>query len=109
MSEELYDGLLEPIPPDPAMAKNYVELLALLKEQRKLAERGVRQSADDFWARDQKVQSMLTARERSFLLEPNLLPAGQQDPDIPRANRLNHLIKILVHRQGLKTTNGLSG
>ncbi|MCS3453763.1 hypothetical protein M2222_009342 [Bradyrhizobium elkanii] len=84
MSEDLYGGALEKSPPDHAMAKNYVELLALLKEQQETAERGTCQSAAEFWVWDQKVQSSLTAPERSSLLEPHLLPTGPQDPDIPR-------------------------
>ncbi len=52
--------------PDPAMAKNYVELLALLKEQQKIAERGIRQSPDDFWKWGRKGSHSLRASDRSF-------------------------------------------
>ncbi|QIG97736.1 hypothetical protein [Bradyrhizobium sp. 6(2017)] len=108
MSEELYDGMLDAIPPNPARAKNYVELLALMKEQQKIAERGVRQSPDDFWM-DQKGPVVAHCARAIVPSGAPILPSGPQDPDIPHANRLNRLIKIRVHRQGLKMTNGFNG
>lgn len=106
---ELYNGMLENTPSDPRMAENYAELLALLKEQREISERGIRQSPEDFWKWDRRVQSLLGPRELAFLLEPHITNADPKDPDIARVNRLNHLIKILVYRQGIQTTNGFNG
>jgi hypothetical protein len=109
MPMQAYDGLLEAVPADPTLALNYSELLALWKEQKSISDNGERQTADAFWTWDRKVQSLLSGRELKFYLEPHLENLVPSDPDIAQVNRLNHLTKILVYRQGIKTTNGFNG
>ena len=88
-----YDAALENIPTDPTRDLNYTELLFLWKNQQQS------ESPLDFAAWDREVQAALSGRELEFYL----------DADMAREDRLNHLTKILVYRQRVKTQPGFNG
>jgi hypothetical protein len=67
------------------------------------------QSPNDFWEWDKKVQILLTSAELAFFLEPHVKNADPDDVVIAEVNRINHLTKILIYRQGIATTNGFNG
>jgi hypothetical protein len=109
MNDLPYNGMLENVPNDPIKAKNYTEILSRWKEQQRVFMGDGRQSPADFWAWDKNVQKLLTPAELAFFLEPHIKNANPDDVVIAEVNRINHLTKILVHRQGIKTTNGFNG
>lgn len=102
-----YDELLEQEPSDPVHAIGYKTLHSLWKAARAAADLGERPESN-FNEWDRLVQASLTPRELQFYLSPY----GNLDMnvlDFRAVSRLNHLTKILVHRQGIKTSNGFNG
>lgn len=109
MNNQPYNGMLENVPADPTRAKNYIELLSLWKQQQLVFMGSGRQSPAEFWAWDKNVQKLLTPTELAFFLEPHIKNANPDDVLLAEVNRINHLTKILVYRQGITTTNGFNG
>lgn len=109
MSGLPYDGLLEKLPTDADKARNYPELLALWKSQQRAFLGQDRQTEAEFWEWDQNVQKLLSPAERAFFLEPHIKSGPSNDLQIVEVNRVNHLTKILIYRQGIRTSNGFNG
>jgi hypothetical protein len=99
-----YDEMLSKTPTNPAHAQNYAELLSLWKDPRTHADG----TADEFDEWDKSVQRLLTPSEGAFYLTP-YADLDMKRLQFRKVSRLNHLTKILVHRQGIKTTNGFNG
>lgn len=101
-----YDEFLSNTPTNPVMAANYPELLQLWKRQQTDSALDISETEFDAW--DKSVRKLLNGPELAFYVSPY----GELDMgiyDFRKVSRLNHLAKILVHRQGLKTTNGFNG
>jgi hypothetical protein len=102
-----YEDILSHIPANVVHAKNYSNLFELWKSgQTAFALTDVEKQKFDDW--DNLVQSLLSPAELEFYLNP----LGNLDMnvlDYRAVSRLNHLTKILVYRQGIKTRNGFNG
>ena len=101
-----YDEILEKTPADRAHAYNYPILHMLWKQLRDDPELASDEKNFEQW--DAAVQHNLTPSECAFYLSPY----GDLDMnvlDFRATSRMNHLTKILVYRQGIKTTNGFNG
>jgi hypothetical protein len=96
-------GNSDPIPVSPQKARHYSELFQLWQSDRSFDD-----DVDAFQQWENEVSGLLTKREREFFLRPY----GGLDMNVldhRRMSRFNHLTKILVYRQGIKTTNGFNG
>ncbi|MCK1622749.1 hypothetical protein IVA98_05710 [Bradyrhizobium sp. 160] len=101
-----YDELFKNTPADRAHAINYSALYLLWKQMHDDSD--LPRSEKHFEEWDAAVQHNLTPAEREFFLSPygNL---DLQVLDFRAVSRMNHLTKILVYRQGIRTTNGFNG
>jgi uncharacterized protein YecE (DUF72 family) len=100
-----HDELLSPTPSNPAHAQNYATLFRLRKKAQSEYTNPDEQEFNDW---DRQVQALLTQSERAFYVSP----FGALDMNVLEfrsVSRVNHLMKILVHRQGIKTSNGFNG
>jgi hypothetical protein len=101
-----YDELLSKTPENPIQALNYAELFNLWKDQQ--SKYYTDEASHEFEAWDNSVQRLLVANERVFYLSP-YAGLSMDVLEFRKVSRFDHLTKILVHRQGIKTTNGFNG
>jgi hypothetical protein len=102
-----YDEMLSKTPTNPAHAQNYAELFSLWKDQptKYYREEGASDCFDEW---DNSVQRLLTPNELAFYMTP-YADLDMNRLEFRKVSRQSHLTKILVHRQGIKTTNGFNG
>jgi hypothetical protein len=94
-----YDRLLETVPADPLKARNYLELLALWKEQRRRLEANEEYSQSEFEQWDRSILALLTDREVFYYLEP--YGPTTTDAAALLVGRVYHLTKLLLARHGV--------
>ena len=102
-----YEEILARTPTDPVHAQNYSTLFDLWKTAHDGFLPG---DADEqnFADWDKAVQQLLTPAERAFYLSP-LGNLNLNVFEYRSVSRINHLTKIMVHRQGIRTPNGFNG